>query len=153
MPRATLNTRGGYPPRSNPRKGTAMATSTTPDISKMTADELAAFVAEASKQLAEHREREAEEKRAEALRTIRKTLTDASADLHRAGEAVESGDIKGIIANLNSVIDGAREAVRSLGGRAPRKTGNGNGNGGGQRESSLRDQILQVFADHPGADF
>jgi hypothetical protein len=116
----------------------------------MSAEQLAAFVADASKALADQREREAEAKRNEAMRTIKKVLTDASADLHRAGEAVEAKDTKAIVAHLTSVIEGCREAVKALGARAPRKQGNGNG---GSRESGIREDIVSVFTQHPDVDF
>ena len=125
---------------------------TTPDFTSMSADELAEFVAGASKALADQPEKEAEAKRAEAMKTVKKTLTDASSDLHRAGEAVEANDVKALIAHLTSVSDGVREAIKALGGRAPRKTG-GNGNGGNGRSSGIRDDILAVFTQHPGVDF
>jgi hypothetical protein len=83
------------------------------------------------------------------MRTVKKTLTDASMNLHKAGEAVEAGDTKAIVAEMQNVIDGLREALKALGGRAPRKASGGNGNGS-QRESAIRSDIEAVFSDHPG---
>jgi hypothetical protein len=91
--------------------------------------------------------------RAEAMQTVKKVIADASMNLHQAAEAVEAGDTKAVIAGLQAVADGCKEALVGLRGgrRAPRpKNGNGGNGNGSQRTSAIRDEIQAVFDAHPG---
>jgi hypothetical protein len=122
-------------------------TSKTPSL-----DELAEQLRQAQIAFQEAVAAEEAKARAEAMQTVNKVITDASANLHQAAEAVEAGDTKAVIAGLQGVVDGCKEALGGLRGgrRAPRPNRNGGNGNGSQRSSAIRDEIQAVFDAHPG---
>jgi hypothetical protein len=132
------------------QEGKPTMASTTSKTQSPSLDELAEQLRQAQVAFQEAVAAEEAKARAEAMQTVTKVITDASMNLHQAAEAVEAGDTKAVIAGLQAVVDGCREALVGLkGGRRVRTSAGGNGNGT-QRGSAIRQEIEAVFADHPG---
>jgi hypothetical protein len=129
--------------------GTTSKNPAMPDITTLSAEQLAELVASANARLAEERERAVAEARRAAMEQVKAGLVNMSAVLKSAGEAIEAGDTAAVVQHMTDLVglaQTARSTIAPQSVRSPRRAGTRNANGGARAE------VLAFLRDHADTD-